>query len=194
MSDRADDERRRWDERYSLPGYAFGEEPCQFLVDQRELLPAGGRALDIAAGEGRDAVYLARLGFEVEAIDISAVGLRKAQQLAEKHAVSSRLKPRLWDLKRSFLPPGPFQLITWMHYMQRDLAPEIPAHLAPGGVLLIELATIHNLKLHRRPTREHLLQPNELIAWFPELSLLFYREGIFDGHAVAQLAARARDR
>lgn len=192
MSDKADEERRRWDQRYSGPGYVFGEDPTKLLVEQRHLLPPSGRALDIAAGEGKDAVYLARQGFEVEAIDISTVGLRKAQRLARQHGVEDRLKVRLWDVKQSYLPPGPFDVVTCMHYMQRDLAPRITEHLAPGGVLVMELATIENLKLHRRPTREHLLQPNELITWFPELLMLVYREGIFDDHAVAQLVAKKR--
>jgi len=158
------------------------------LLEHEDLLPAAGRALDIAAGEGQNSVYLARRGLHVEAIDISAVGLRKAQGLAQGQGVS--IKVRLWDVKQSFLPEGPFDVVLCMHYHQPDLPPRITASLRPGGLLVMELNTLENLKLHRRPSRRYLLRPNELITWFPELQMLSYREGIFDGHGVAQLVAR----
>ncbi len=182
------EEARRWDDRYASADYIFGEDPSKLLVEQQELLPATGRALDIAAGEGQNSVYLARRGLSVEAIDISAEGLRKAQRLAQRRGVA--IKVRLWDVKQSFLPKGPFELVVCMHYHQPDLAPKISSSLAPGGLLVMELNTLENLKLHKRPSRRYLLQPNELITWFPELQMLSYREGIYDGHGVAQLVAR----
>jgi 2-polyprenyl-3-methyl-5-hydroxy-6-metoxy-1,4-benzoquinol methylase len=188
---REEDDRRRWDERYATSeDHVYGTEPSALVVEHRALYPEGGLALDIAAGEGKNAVYLAREGFAVEAIDISAVGLAKARRLAEQHGVT--IRTRLWDVKQSHLPDGPFDLVLCMHYLQRDLAPRITACLAPGGVLVMELNTIENLKLHRRPSRRYLLGPNELITWFPELVMLSYREGIFEGHGVAQLVARKR--
>ncbi|MDQ6618494.1 MAG: class I SAM-dependent methyltransferase [Pseudomonadota bacterium] len=76
-----------WDARFSEPGYAYGEHPNDFL----RAAIAGirpGEALSLAEGEGRNAVYLARLGFNVTAVDHSAVGLKKARELAAKHGVS----------------------------------------------------------------------------------------------------------
>ncbi len=184
----SDDAQRKWDERYAGERYIYGLDPAPFLVEHRGELPAGGRALDIAAGEGQNAVYLASEGFEVEAIDISLVGLRKAQKLAADRGVS--LNTHLCDLERTPLPEGPYDVIVCIHYKQRELADPITASLAPGGLLVVEIATTENLKLHRHPSRRFCVEPSELVQWFPELHVLRYREGVFDGHAVAQLLAQ----
>jgi tellurite methyltransferase len=186
----SEDERRRWDEKYSSEEYLHGRRASALLEEHASFLPKSGRALDIAAGEGQNSVFLAQLGLEVEAIDISTVGLRKAQKLAETHGVS--IKVRLWDVKRSSIPEGPFDVILCIHYLQRDLAPRIWESLAPEGVLLMELATLENLKLHKKPPRDQLLERNELLTWFPEIFVVTYREGLFDDHAVAQLVGRRR--
>lgn len=75
-----------WDERYSEPGYAYGQEPNEFLVSVVNRIPHG-KILSLAEGEGRNAVYLAELGYKVTGIDSSAVGLRKAVDLAQQHGV-----------------------------------------------------------------------------------------------------------
>ena len=77
-----------WDERYASDEYAYGVEPNDFLAAQSQHLPAGGRILCLAEGEGRNAVWLARQGYRVTAVDGSAVGLEKARKLAERHNVS----------------------------------------------------------------------------------------------------------
>ena len=76
-------DRRRWDKRFERKEFALGKEPNPFLKKHIHLLPRG-KALDIATGEGRNAVFLAQHGFEVDAVDISEKGLRKAQQLARE--------------------------------------------------------------------------------------------------------------
>jgi len=87
-------DRLRWDRKYDHPEYVYGTRPSRFLAEQIHLLPASGRALDLATGEGRNAVFLARRGLMVDAIDISAVGLAKAKKLAEDRAVASLVAAR----------------------------------------------------------------------------------------------------
>ena len=181
-------DRLKWDARYGTSGYIYGSDPAPFIVEQRAGLPEGGRALDVAAGEGQNAVYLAGEGFSVEALDISAVGLRKARALAEEKNVV--IQPRLWDLERSFVPEGPYDVIICMHYKQQTLAEPIADALAPGGVVLIELATVNNLELHKHPSRPYCVESNELMGWFPTLQLRSYREGIFNNQAVARVVAQ----
>ena len=76
-----------WDQRYSSETYAYGTEPNDFLVSVFDKLPAG-KVLCIGEGEGRNAVWLARHGREVTAMDSSEVGLHKANMLAIKHGVN----------------------------------------------------------------------------------------------------------
>lgn len=73
---------RTWNERYSTSELIWTAEPNQFLVAETEAM-APGRALDLGAGEGRNAVWLARRGWKVTAVDFSDVGLAKARALAE---------------------------------------------------------------------------------------------------------------
>jgi 2-polyprenyl-3-methyl-5-hydroxy-6-metoxy-1,4-benzoquinol methylase len=75
-----------WDERYSADEYVYGTSPNEFLVEKVSCIPKG-KVLSLAEGEGRNAVFLAREGYSVTAVDASLVGLNKARELAEKNDV-----------------------------------------------------------------------------------------------------------
>ncbi|NDE25336.1 MAG: class I SAM-dependent methyltransferase [Betaproteobacteria bacterium] len=77
----------RWNERFSTDDYLFGEKPNQYLANKTPLLQKG-KALSIADGEGRNSVWLASQGFEVDAFDFSPIAIAKAKQLAAKHQVA----------------------------------------------------------------------------------------------------------
>lgn len=76
-----------WDKRYATSEYIFGREPSRFLVEREHYFKPGQVALMIADGEGRNGVYLARLGLRVHAVDSSSAALRKARKLAEEAGV-----------------------------------------------------------------------------------------------------------
>lgn len=76
-----------WDERYSEPGFAYGTKPNDFLASVADKIPKG-KILSLAEGEGRNAIYLASLGYEVTGVDGSNVGLQKAMALASEHGVT----------------------------------------------------------------------------------------------------------
>jgi 2-polyprenyl-3-methyl-5-hydroxy-6-metoxy-1,4-benzoquinol methylase len=73
-----------WDARFSTEDYIFGTAPNVWLAQHRDLLPAGGRVLAVADGEGRNSVWLAQQGMQVDAFDISPVGVSKANKLAQQ--------------------------------------------------------------------------------------------------------------
>ena len=85
-----DDPRAFWDSRFSAPDYIFGRAPNRFLVSQAALFRPGMRVLDVATGEGRNAVWLAQQGCEVTGVDISPKGLEKARRLASEAGVTVR--------------------------------------------------------------------------------------------------------
>lgn len=132
---------RHWDDRFSEPGYAYGEQPNDFLVEAAKHFPARGDALSLCEGEGRNAVYLARLGFRVTAVDFSEVGLAKARALAEKHGVTIvtvvadladfDLGVARWDLVLSIFAQPP-SAIRQRLYRQMQQA------LRPQGKLVLE--------------------------------------------------------
>ena len=129
-----------WDERYGEPGFTYGREPNSFLVSVIASLPKGN-ILSLAEGEGRNAVYLAALGYDVTGVDGSEVGLRKARQLAAEHAVSIttiqadlsafEIQAGQWDGIIACFCHVPSAIRTPLH--QRAVA-----GLKPGGVLVLE--------------------------------------------------------
>ena len=99
------EKREFWDSRFSQPGYAYGEQPNDFLRATCQHM-APGEVLSLCEGEGRNAVYLARLGFQVTAVDFSEVGLTKARALAEKHGVAITCISPTWPTSNSVLRAG----------------------------------------------------------------------------------------
>ncbi len=129
-----------WDERFSEPGYAYGTEPNQFLASVTDRIP-NGRVLSLAEGEGRNAVFLARLGYEVTAVDASKVGLAKAESLAaERGVVISTVHADLADFD---IEPGAWQGIVsvFCHLppvVRASLHERCLRGLAPDGVFVLE--------------------------------------------------------
>ncbi len=188
----SEDDRERWDERYGREGYIYGKEPLDFLKDNIDLLPRG-KALVLAMGEGRNAVFLAENGFDVEGCDISAAAVEKAKKLAAKNDVS--IKAFEADLEDYTLARERYDLITNFYYLQRDLIPQMKAALKPGGVVLMETYTVNNFELFRRGPRkrEYLLKENELLRLFMDtgMKIIFYREMIInDERAIASIIAQ----
>jgi SAM-dependent methyltransferase len=88
MSQKFSDGASMWDQRFSGDDYLFGRDPNDYLRSKAPLLPAGGSVLCVADGEGRNSVWLAKQGLEVQAFDISEVGVAKARLLASGAGVS----------------------------------------------------------------------------------------------------------
>lgn len=184
------DDRARWDARYlAAPGgLLFGADPAPLLRRVARLLPRRGRALDVACGEGQNAVWLAARGLTVTALDVSPVAIGRAR--ARARARGLRLRARVVDLRQQRPRRGFYDLVTCFHYLDRALFPALAAALRPGGVLVIECATVRNLRRHRRPGRRFVLDEGELAGSFPALETRYAREGLMDDHEQAQLVAR----
>lgn len=131
----------RWNSRYSGDEFAFGLAPNAFLASQRHLLKPGMVALVPADGEGRNGVWLAEQGLTVYAVDIAAVGLAKAQRLAQTRKVTIQTEQA--DLTTWRWPSARFDLIASIFF---HLPPEQrPAlhqamwlALKPRGLLILE--------------------------------------------------------
>jgi SAM-dependent methyltransferase len=137
-----------WDERYSADEYIYGKDPNEFLANAVNNIPKG-KVLCVAEGEGRNAVYLATHGYDVVAVDSSAVGLEKAKKLAAERGASIEtivadlahfdIEPESWDGVVSIfahLPPP----------VRKELHKQIVKGLRPGGVLILEAYRPDQLK------------------------------------------------
>jgi tellurite methyltransferase len=170
--------RERWNERRLQGGFEpFPDAPADWLVAHAALLGRGGRALDVACGDGRNALYLARLGFEVDAVDISDVAIDALRDAAPERAPA--VHPRVVDLEREPLPAGEYDVVLNFNYLQRDLFGALERALRPGGWLVFEtLGRAHIDELGKPINPVYVLDDNELLHAFPGLRVRRYREGV----------------
>lgn len=130
-----------WDERYAEKELVYGAEPNDFLASRGGDFPAAGRALDIGAGEGRNALFLASRGLDVLAVDQSEVGMRKAARLAGERGL--RLRTLAADLAGFDAPPASFDVVSsiFVHLpaqLRAGVHARLTSWLAPGGVYVME--------------------------------------------------------
>jgi dihydroneopterin aldolase len=173
--------------------------PSRFVTQQLHRLPKG-RALDVACGNGRHALYLAAQGFEVEGIDRDHGSLATLSATAAQRRLHLTVKQV--DLERSTeerpeFPANTYDAIVVCFYLHRPLFPWLVEALKPQGVLLYETFTIDNYVRYRHPRRwEFCLAQNELLRLTSSLRVLSYDEGEHEGGAgmgsafTAQLVAQ----
>jgi tellurite methyltransferase len=179
-------DKEKWNHKYGVPEYITGKEPVEWLKGHSGLLKGKGSALDIASGEGRNAVFVAENGYQTLAVDISTTGLEKAHALADEKGVS--IKTQLVDLDNWKIKQNAFDLILCFNFLDRRIFPAIKSALKPGGLIFYETFTIDYLK-YSSFKREWVLEHNELLDAFSELRILSYREVDTNDKAFASLIA-----
>lgn len=142
-----------WDERYRDPRYLFGERPNDFLVEAEIMLPRRSRLLVLGDGEGRNGVWLAQQGHQVTTVDLSAVGVGKAQSLAQ--ARGATIDAHVADLNDFLDDPvsaGPWDgVVSIFCHLPAELRArvgrELSARLSPRGLLILEAYTPAQLSM-----------------------------------------------
>ncbi len=179
-----------WDEKYREGIVALDGPPAPFLVDWLARLPRG-RALDLAAGCGRHAVYLAQHGYRVDALDISPVGLARLVERARVHGV--HVRAAAVDLDEIALPPGTYNLIVNMYYLNRRLLAQVPEALAPGGAVIVE-TPLYDPAGDSPDEVRHRPWPGELAQILANLDIAHYEESPvgYRRHWVCRLVAFRR--
>lgn len=187
--------REKWNRRYRETGlHPDAQAPAEWLSEHRPLLAGlrGRRALDLACGGGRNALYLAQLGFQVDAVDISDVAIEALSAAAADRGLP--INARRLDLETERLPVERYHVIVQIDYLQRELFGSLARALAPGGTLIVETLTrAHVDELGNSFDPRFLLDRNELLRAFSDLHIRHYREGVVDRagrpRAVASLVA-----
>jgi tellurite methyltransferase len=164
--------------------------PSQWLVDNIDLLPVQGKALDVAMGNGRNAIYLAKKGLEVEGIDISEDAVASALELAKDNGVN--IAASVADLENGYrLTENGYDIIICFNYLHRPLIEQIKDALKPCGFIVYETYIIDQAIFGKPRNPEHLLRHNELLDMFRDFRVLRYREGIIEeSKAMASLVAQ----
>lgn len=175
--------RERWNERYRTPTFEpFGGPPSEWLVEHASLLRApraGARAIDVACGDGRNARYLAQLGYAVDAVDVSDVAMTALRAAAAE--LGLRVEAHVRDLERERPAADAYDVVVCTNYLQRDLFGALAAALRPGGLLVYEtFSPAHVDELGRAFNPAFVLERNELLEAFAGLRVRHYREGVVD--------------
>jgi tellurite methyltransferase len=165
--------------------------PSEWLVKNHHLLPPAARALDVACGRGRNALWLAAHGFETTAIDRdpAAIDALAARARAERLPLTALAM----DLEAAGVTVGleVYDVVVVVHYLHRPLFPALLAALRPGGVLVYETFTVAQASRGRPTNPAFLLEPGELARLVAPLEILAAREGDYEGRMVSSVVARA---
>ena len=171
-----------WDERYRRGEHAT-KAPTPLLERAvKQLTP--GRALDIACGVGRHAIFLGKRGWDVTAVDSSRVGIEMLQQRAREAGITIDARVANLELSEFQIEPDAYDLICVFYYLQRDLFPGIRAGVKPGGTVVAAIHLNDKKPGVQSTNPAFLIEPGELRELFRDWQLQYYHEGASDeeGH------------
>ncbi len=178
----------KWDDRFKGKKFVLGTEPSPYLAEHIEFIKSfvlGKKALDIACGEGRNSIFLAREGFNVTGLDISEAGLSKAKEWTERENLS--IIYRIQNLE-GYEFSETFDLIINFNFLLRDLIPKSVAALNPGGIIVFD-SILDSPFVPTGHRKEFLLQPGELSSIFRAFpgKIFFPEERFHDDNPTAKL-------
>lgn len=170
-----------WNKRFAGDGFIFGREPNEYLRSQAGLLRPGMRALCVADGEGRNSVWLARQGLDVDAFDIAELGVAKARRFAAQAGVT--VNYRVADCDQWDWPQEAYDLVAAIFIQFADpelrerLFARMIAALKPGGLLVLQGYTPRQLeyKTGGPPILSHLYSEDMLRTAFAAMDLVSLR-------------------
>jgi rhodanese-related sulfurtransferase len=161
-----------------LEGNGFhphGLAPSSFLVDHFHLLPRG-LALDVAMGEGRNAIYLATRGFDVDGVDADPRKVARARTASRRLGAPIRALLGNVEDGTHIIPLDTYDLIIVFNYLHRPLFQDIRQGIVPGGVVVYQTYTVDQAGLGRPTNPDYLLKSGELKAVFRDWEVLKFRE------------------
>ena len=161
------DDKTRWNAKHQ--NVPMPNSPSDILI--KHVKPSGEkRALDIACGTGRNTHYLAKLGYEVDAVDISDYALSQIDRTNQIHTIES-------DLTNYRIASNSYDLIININYLERKLFSSMIEGLTNEGILIFEtFITAHVAGYHNPSNPDFLLRSNELPTAFSALKTLLYEE------------------
>ncbi len=186
------DAKSYWDHYYSEKSFAQGKAPNSFLHSMLGRLE-GKKVLDVAMGEGANAVYLAQKGFQVKGFDISKVAVERALELAR--ATGVRIEAQTADLDLYLFGIMEYDSIIMTHFRPTNprYYTSMISALKQGGTLLIDSLGVPDMSEaigSDEGYRNPYFSSNEVLRHLAPLRILFYQEGLVDGHHVVQCLAQ----
>lgn len=194
-------DREKWNRKYREGAYADRLNPSAFLVECLPSLTTDSeprRGVDIACGLGRNALYLARLGWEVDAIDVSEVALDKLAEAATQESIAIKCVAADLGADPAAVERAagdPYDLALVIRYANLSLIRLLPGAIRPGGYVMVEKHLVTEADVVGPRDPRFRARPGELEQAATGFEILEYREGVVedpDGRrvALAQLLGR----
>jgi len=163
----------KWNEAYKGADIATAKA-AQVLIENEHLLPKTGKALDLACGRAGNAIYLAKRGFDVDAVDISPIVLSSVEQYVSQQNLS--ITCICQDIEKNGLIDEKYDVIVVSYFLDRALFPEIIRALKPNGLLFYETWSQKKVDDSGPNNLDFRLKATELLKLTSALRPLFYRE------------------
>jgi len=179
-------DRERWDNRYGSTD-SGPYDPDPFLVQHLHLL-GSGRCLDLAAGRGANALFLAEHGFQVDAVDISHTALRVLQSAAR--ARRADVTCLVADLDHFPLPESVYDLVTVFYFFAKPLILPIKAALKPGGMVCYAAYNLRHTSVKPGFNPAYLIEPSDLVLHFSDFQTVVHEPESGESGNVSCLIAR----
>lgn len=171
----------QWNDRFGLDEYAYGEQPNAFIKEQAHRFK-GKQIVGFAEGEGRNAVFLARQGYQVTAWDYAENGLKKTEKLAERFQV--KVKTGLTDLLHDPVPVEAYDsaFMIFGHFPkadQRKVFDKLLAVVKQGGIVMFEVYSEAQLRYQTGGPKsiDMLYNPADVLAWISGYEVLHFFYG-----------------
>ena len=168
----------KWDAIYA-PQSCEEAQAAEVLQRNKHLLPKQGKVLDLACGLGGNAILLAKLGFEVEAWDISNVAIDKIKHYAQTHDLN--ISAKIIDVEINPPTANTYEVVVVSCFLDRALLKHIFASVKPGGLLFYQTFTSNKVSSIGPSNPDYLLNENELLDACANMQVLVYREEAMQG-------------
>lgn len=171
-----------WHERFQTEAYVYGKEANAFIKEFSHHLPPSSNIAAYAEGEGRNAVYLGKLGHNLTVYDYAQSGLEKAKRLAQEENI--QVQTRLVDLMKEPLPTQQFDaaIMVFGHFKKEDqyfVLNKIVKSIKPGGIFMVEVYSEKQLEYGTGGPKklEMLYNQEEFLEWCQQFSIIHYYAG-----------------
>ncbi len=181
-------DKQKWDEKYIKKSELLRPREASVNIKKFVKKSAGSRALDLACGAGRNTIYLAKQGYEVDALDIAAVALDALAVEAAHEDVQELVNAQLLDLD-SFVPAaGIYELVIMMNFLDRALLERTKEGLKRGGVFIVETYMDDLVNEKKESNIDNLLKKEELKMLFSDgYDLIYYDEFENEAHELYRM-------
>jgi len=185
-------DKKKWDEKYRKKSELLRPREASLNIQKFVVKSNGAKALDLACGAGRNTIYLAKLGYEIDALDIAEVALEALAAEAHHEEVRELINTQLSDLD-TFAPASEkYELIIMMNFLDRGLIERAKEGLKREGLFIVETYMDDLINEKKDSNVEFLLKKEELKTLFDEgYDVLFYEEFENESHELYRMKKQA---